>query len=216
MAIKCGRCQCYHESVADVKTCSMGGRVAVLDPPMASMSVPAGPTDGQWKFLNDLREQANLPRLPDDHRSHFTKHSISEAINDAKIDAAAANPKPSGSRHFKAADHPTIAAGYFAIPSLTGNQDLDFFQIDTPTEGNWEGFLFVKRVLGGGHDSVRTERVQRATAEQVLMVLLPPFAQQAAKERFGQEIGRCGCCGRTLTNDESRARGIGPDCWAKS
>jgi hypothetical protein len=30
--------------------------------------------------------------------------------------------------------------------------------------------------------------------------------------RFGREIGVCGHCGRTLTNDESRAKGIGPIC----
>jgi hypothetical protein len=34
----------------------------------------------------------------------------------------------------------------------------------------------------------------------------------AAMLRYGQEIGSCGHCGRTLTNDESRALGIGPKC----
>lgn len=34
----------------------------------------------------------------------------------------------------------------------------------------------------------------------------------AAMLRYGREIGSCGHCGRTLTNDESRALGIGPVC----
>ncbi len=34
----------------------------------------------------------------------------------------------------------------------------------------------------------------------------------AAMLRYGVEIGSCGHCGRTLTNDESRALGIGPKC----
>lgn len=34
----------------------------------------------------------------------------------------------------------------------------------------------------------------------------------AAMLRYGVEIGACGHCGRTLTNDESRAYGIGPKC----
>lgn len=212
MAVKCGRCRCYHNSIADVKTCSMGGRVAVLDDPTPDKR---GPTDNQWKFLNDLRKQAGLPRLPDDHRSQLDRRSISEAINDAKIDAAQNNPN-GGTTTLQQADHPTITAGYYAIPSLTGNQDLDFFRVDAPDDGNWKGFLFVKRVLGGGADSLRTERVHWSTADQVLTVLIPPFAAQAARERFGQEMGRCGCCGRTLTDETSRARGIGPDCWAKS
>jgi hypothetical protein len=33
-----------------------------------------------------------------------------------------------------------------------------------------------------------------------------------AAERYGLEIGKCGICHRTLTNDISRARGIGPVC----
>lgn len=33
-----------------------------------------------------------------------------------------------------------------------------------------------------------------------------------AMNRFGMEIGRCGRCGRTLTREDSRMRGLGPDC----
>lgn len=29
---------------------------------------------------------------------------------------------------------------------------------------------------------------------------------------FGQVTGRCGCCGRTLTDPNSKMRGIGPEC----
>lgn len=38
---------------------------------------------------------------------------------------------------------------------------------------------------------------------------------EAASIRYGLEIGACGRCGRTLTNDESRERGIGPECAKK-
>jgi len=31
--------------------------------------------------------------------------------------------------------------------------------------------------------------------------------------RYGQEIGSCGRCNRRLTDDLSRERGIGPECW---
>jgi hypothetical protein len=31
----------------------------------------------------------------------------------------------------------------------------------------------------------------------------------------GKRLGICACCGRPLSNDESVARGIGPECWAK-
>lgn len=37
-------------------------------------------------------------------------------------------------------------------------------------------------------------------------------ADPLAGPRFGQEIGRCYVCGRTLTDETSRALGIGPVC----
>lgn len=33
-----------------------------------------------------------------------------------------------------------------------------------------------------------------------------------AQARFGQLTGRCGCCGRKLTDANSKMRGIGPEC----
>jgi hypothetical protein len=38
---------------------------------------------------------------------------------------------------------------------------------------------------------------------------------EAARTRYGVEIGRCWRCGRTLTDPDSRAQGIGPDCAQK-
>ncbi len=35
------------------------------------------------------------------------------------------------------------------------------------------------------------------------------------RARFGQFTGRCGCCGRRLTDPTSKLRGIGPDCWTR-
>lgn len=38
---------------------------------------------------------------------------------------------------------------------------------------------------------------------------------EAASRLYGQEIGRCGRCNRTLTDEVSRAAGIGPVCASK-
>lgn len=37
------------------------------------------------------------------------------------------------------------------------------------------------------------------------------FTEQC-RTKFGQLIGRCGCCGRALTDPQSKMRGIGPEC----
>jgi hypothetical protein len=35
---------------------------------------------------------------------------------------------------------------------------------------------------------------------------------ESCRATFGQLVGRCGCCGRTLTDPQSKLRGIGPEC----
>lgn len=53
-----------------------------------------------------------------------------------------------------------------------------------------------------------------ATKNEILRAIVAAGAE-ACRARYGQEIGECGRCGRTLTDELSRSRGIGPDCWEK-
>jgi len=174
------------------------------------------PTEKQIAFANKLLGQLGLPERTEAEwaANGQTRRSISELINDLLIDVKALPNNTSQSRghQLQAADYPDVTAGFYAVPSLTGNNDLDFFTVQVPAEGTWKGCLFVKRVLGG-HDP---ERVQQATAKAWLAVLMEhPSYPTSAKQLFGQEMGRCGECGRSLTDETSRARGIGPDCAAK-
>ena len=100
---------------------------------------------------------------------------------------------------------PEVPAGHYAVASKTGNNDLDFFRVDRPTEGRWAGYTFVKRVIGGHPEYA----VRGAEAKAVLARIA---ADPDAGFRYGREIGRCCRCNRTLTDEASRAAGIGPDC----
>jgi hypothetical protein len=102
---------------------------------------------------------------------------------------------------------PDVPAGHYAVPSLTGNNDLDFFRVDRPTEGKWAGRTFVNRVIGG-RPSVAVPGV---TARQALEAIRDAGPEEA-KKKYGQEIGRCGECNRHLTDELSRSLGIGPVC----
>lgn len=70
---------------------------------------------------------------------------------------------------------------------------------------------FIRQVIGG-RDPVRV----RISPEAMIAIANKIFAAgpREAMLRYGREIGECGHCGRTLTNDESRAVGIGPRCRA--
>jgi hypothetical protein len=101
-----------------------------------------------------------------------------------------------------------VEQGYYAVKSLSGNQDLDFFKVDKPETGKWAGYTFVKRVIGG-HPDVR---VRGAEARKALDAIA---ADADAGPRYGREIGNCYVCGRHLTDEVSRSLGIGPTCRGK-
>lgn len=53
-------------------------------------------------------------------------------------------------------------------------------------------------------------KISRSLQYDVLDAIGQAPAEAAA--RYGHEIGKCGICGKKLTNDVSRERGIGPIC----
>lgn len=104
-----------------------------------------------------------------------------------------------------------VPAGRYAIDTYDGaHNGVAFYKIDRPTEGKWAGRVFVKLMISDDE-----QRIPFAAAKGVLRRIAEVGAE-AASARYGHEIGECGMCGRTLTNDESRARGIGPVCAAKA
>lgn len=116
-----------------------------------------------------------------------------------------------------------IPEGYYATPSLTGNNDLDFWHIEKGT-GRWKGYTFVKRVIGGRDDAsvprdskkkVKTERINNKVTQFAVMQAIRDFGIKKSKELFGTELKYCRECGVHLTNERSRLLGIGPDCENK-
>lgn len=102
---------------------------------------------------------------------------------------------------------PEVPEGFYAVTSRTGNNDLDFFSVDRPSEGRWAGYVFVKRVIGGHEDTP----VRGAEARQALEAIASAGISES-QALYGIEIGRCGVCNRHLTDEVSRSLGIGPTC----
>lgn len=101
----------------------------------------------------------------------------------------------------------SVPGGFYAVAALAGVNDLDFYAVDRPTEGRWEGYVFVKHVVGG-----RPGRAVRGAEAQAVLARVEAVGHVAAAMRFGQHFGRCGRCRRSLTDAVSRAVGLGPDC----
>lgn len=101
----------------------------------------------------------------------------------------------------------SVPAGRYAIGE---GEDLRFYQVDKPTEGRWAGYTFIKIQASDDlypvRDRDRRDGILREIAKD----------PRAASIRYGHELGSCGVCGRTLTDPESIAAGIGPVCAGKS
>lgn len=102
-------------------------------------------------------------------------------------------------------DEVEVEAGRYAI-EFGGK--LRFFHVNRPEDGRWKGFTFVNEQAGDELFSVRN-------AESRKKILQTIANDEDALARYGQELGVCGMCGRTLTDEDSRSIGIGPVCRSK-
>lgn len=104
---------------------------------------------------------------------------------------------------------PDVPEGFYAIQSE--DDKLRFWQVYRPAQGARQGKLCLKQCFGapGG---LRKEWVR--DPRPVLAELLKHDLAEA-KHRFASELGHCYVCGSPLTDEQSRARGIGPVCWEK-
>jgi hypothetical protein len=107
--------------------------------------------------------------------------------------------------------------GFIGVAVADGRYALDidgkfrFFRVNTPTKGKWEGFTFLKEVFGGGElGKPREDAIRNQDIRNPILKAISEDSQALA--RYGQELGICGNCGLQLTDEESRAIGIGPVC----
>lgn len=113
---------------------------------------------------------------------------------------------------------------YFAVP-FDGEGQFEghlFVRIDRPAaDSRWSGNVFVKWVYGPNEKAIGRQfadepsyRNLREFGDRFDYPLNELWADsEKAKAKYGQIIGKCGHCGKRLTDATSRERGIGPDCW---
>jgi hypothetical protein len=120
-------------------------------------------------------------------------NAIDWLLRDVRRDAPAA-----------AAPAVDVPAGRYALVNTDGI--VKFYAVDRPTEGRWAGYVFVN-ALGSEERYPIRDRAEKA---RILAEIGADVDD--ARVRYGVELGRCGNCGRALTDETSRQAGIGPDC----
>jgi len=100
----------------------------------------------------------------------------------------------------------SVPAGHYA---LHRNGEWKFYRVARPMEGRWAGRVFVDRQAGDDYYPVQGREMRNHILESISTDV------QGAMLAYGQQIGRCGHCHRTLTNLDSIERGIGPICASR-
>lgn len=171
-------------------------------------------TPKQLAFAQSLAQQLGLTDklTAEMERGHGLSKARASALIERLLELRDTAPaKPTGTA--TGLDLSPLAGGYYAaeVDGVT-----KFFRIDKPTEGRWAGWMFVKiQASDDLHPQGKQAPGRSYTGASIEYLRVILADEQAAFARYGQAIGRCGVCGRTLTDETSRARGIGPTCFER-
>lgn len=102
-----------------------------------------------------------------------------------------------------------IRDGRYALYNAN-TEKWHFFRVDMPATGKWKGYTFLKEQHGDNYSQIR----DRALREQILAAIEREGVHKCLA-LYGQHLGICCLCGRSLTDEISRAKGIGPECIKK-
>jgi hypothetical protein len=186
---------------------------------MAAISRPVArpASEGSVNYLRDLMIEKAVKTGHDADQATIninawlagrSQREVSENIDRLKAEGFTGRTRQTAAP--VVADDVEVPAGRYAIDTEDGAiNETAFYRVDHG-KGRWAGRVFVSRMVGG-HDDIAVKD-PKARATILAKIAADP---EAASLRFGREIGVCGRCGITLTNDESRARGIGPECAKK-
>lgn len=181
------------------------------------------PTEGQWSFLDSLVSNRDpngeltkiLQALKDDPDTSF--ELVSATINAVKVMPVVATPTDT-TLGTDAALWDELAGSLADL----GGQHGARFAVDTEDgASNKLAFwvvvrrgtrIFLNQYIGGsGAVRVRMSR----PAQLAVVKKIHAAGPRDAMIRFGHELGVCGRCGTELTDDTSRANGMGPVCIDK-
>lgn len=108
-----------------------------------------------------------------------------------------------------------------AIPAGKYLVDDIYLQVDRPSKGRWDGFIFVKLIVSEGGTFVDRRRVatlnpasSAARVDESHRLAIESLAADPAQfaAAFGKSTGSCSFCGRGLTDERSVEVGYGPVC----
>lgn len=172
-------------------------------------------SDPQLKYISDLVVKHDMSGLSAEEQAFFKTPAVWPHLNmdqaSKAIQALLACPKLA--THKPANDGapvqgfsggPVPDPGYYFIVDPTSGKE-SFFRV-TKGKDRWEGYTFLAIQASDDWYPIKDQERRQKVYDTILV---DPIN---AMNEYGQRIGKCGVCGRTLTDRDSRLRGIGPVC----
>lgn len=213
--IRCGSCKQSHETIAQVRECSTGTLAVATGIRCASCK-------GRHATVNEVRACHSSTRTAGitlstpvavstpvvatapAEREAWTSTRIAGANSLRELRDAFAGPASASS---EGRPMPQVPDGFYAVE--VGGA-LRFYKVRHGRAGSsWAGYTFVEVQAG---DDLHPIRSRQARYDILSTIAADP---RGALARYGRELGVCGHCGWALTDEQSRALGIGPVCREK-
>jgi len=177
-------------------------------------------SEKQVAYLKSLAEQRDISQLSDIRKAALKTDEYLENLTNNEVNdyldllrACPFLPKPQAS--YGNGTPPVgvveveVAEGRYFIVDPSDNVEK-FIKVNKPKPpSRWAGYTFVSVQASDDFYPVK-DRNHRNTILRTIS--LDPIK---AMNEYGIRLGVCGCCGRTLTNRDSRLRGLGPICAAR-
>lgn len=159
--------------------------------------------------VNKLRQAPDIENAPPEQPAPAPRETPVQAVIQAVAQRQASRTPPPMSA-FK-----DLPEGFFATPSRTGSNDLDFWKLHHG-KGKWKDSIFAKRMLGGigedeGYRTVELDNMQMRLA----CTAITEYGADESQALFAEKMRRCIDCASPLSDEESRAARRGPDCRKK-
>lgn len=172
-------------------------------------------SDRQADYILALVDERDVGDHADDIRSRVRAGTVSKRLASEWIQRLRAKPRKTSRFARMKGEMPEVPDGRYAI-DLEGYDNLMFYRVKTGKgDTRWAGFMFVDAGRGGSHGDLKWTSIKNPAYKKQVLEKIIADGIEAAGERFGQTVGACYVCGRSLTDDTSRALGIGPDCRGK-
>lgn len=210
--IMCGNCKHHHPTVAQVRACHQGApadKVSQSASQVVSQAASRAMYGAQPEPLASKRQRSFIHSLSSERG--VDRGTVEDMLNGLTMRQASAKIKellatPKTTEVVEKITMPKVPEGHYSV-IIDG--ETKFFKVEAPTDGQWAGRIFLKIQASDAEYPVKNP----TTKAQVLALIAAN--PKEAMLLYGRQLGHCGHCGRTLTNEESREYGIGPICRGK-